>query len=331
MTTGGKPSHRDLPRLYWCAPIYRPPTRPGLLHRMAWQCPMRSFAALSRNRTPPMVCSSALRRTSLFAGAGKPRPTRASTTSRRPSPNRASPSPVGDPPALLRLHGVADRAVVVRGAIDRTQTPALPFKRSGVRAECFVCPSKRNSARARMWAAEGLNTPHCPCRVPKLAPRHADAGHDVHGQVPRRRRLRVRAHDPLQVDDRTDAADLRWRALPRAIMHQYGAVPQRHGRAPLPPAPGLRHWHDRGQVGPSGLSHAAAVPVGRRRRAGAFGPSFVSAVERVEQLHIVTVGGCRCFSLPVCRSCRSRRTATRSSDTMARWRAGRCAESTLEA
>ena len=144
-----------------------------------------------------------------------------------------------------------------------------------------------SGARARVWAAEGLNTPHCPCRVPELAPRHADAGHDVHGQVPRRRRLRVRAHDPLQVDDRRDAADLRWRALPRAIMRLHRAVPQRHGRAPLPPAPGLRHWHDRGQVGPSGLSHAAAVPVGRRRRAGAFGPSFVSAIERVEQPHTV--------------------------------------------
>ena len=53
MTTGGKPSHRDLPRLYWCAPIYRPPTRPGPLHRMAWQRPTHSLVRRSLAQSHP--------------------------------------------------------------------------------------------------------------------------------------------------------------------------------------------------------------------------------------------------------------------------------------
>ena len=57
--TGGKPSHRDLPRLYWCAPLAASPTRS--LHCMAWQCPTHSLPARA-DRAPPMVCPSALRR-----------------------------------------------------------------------------------------------------------------------------------------------------------------------------------------------------------------------------------------------------------------------------
>lgn len=35
--TGGKPSHRDLPRLYWCAPIGRLPDPTDALHGLAVQ------------------------------------------------------------------------------------------------------------------------------------------------------------------------------------------------------------------------------------------------------------------------------------------------------